>query len=76
MKLNEGTADRVIRVIVGLVAAIVAVAVGLSTVGGIILAIVAVLALVTGAVGFCPVYALFHFSTRHDSGRHHHATAS
>ena len=76
MKLNEGTADRVIRVIVGLVAAIFAVAVGLSTVGGIILAIVAVLALVTGAVGFCPVYALFHFSTRHDSGRHHHATAS
>ena len=76
MKLNEGTADRVIRVIVGLVAAVLAVAVGLSTVAGIILGIVAVIALVTGAAGFCPLYALFHFSTRRDSGRHHHATAS
>ena len=76
MSMNEGTADRVIRVIVGLVAAVLAVAVGLSGTAGIILGIVAVILLVTGAIGFCPLYALLHFSTRHDSGHHHHATAS
>ena len=76
MSMNEGTADRVIRVIVGLLAAVLAVAVGLSGTAGIILGIVAVILLVTGAIGFCPLYALLHFSTRHDSGHHHHATAS
>ncbi|MDA8207539.1 MAG: DUF2892 domain-containing protein [Actinomycetota bacterium] len=76
MRMNEGTADRVIRVIVGLVAAVLAIAVGLSTVGGIILGIVAVILLVTGAIGFCPLYTLFHFSTRNNSGHHHHAAAS
>ena len=76
MRMNESTTDRVVRVIVGLVAAVLGIAVGLSTAGGIILGIIAVILLVTGAVGFCPIYALLHFSTRHDSGHHHHATAS
>ncbi|MDA8118025.1 MAG: DUF2892 domain-containing protein [Actinomycetota bacterium] len=48
----------------------------MSTVGGIILGIVAVILLVTGAIGFCPLYTLFHFSTRNNSGHHHHAAAS
>ncbi len=63
MKLNEGPVDRVIRVIVGialLVLAITGVAAGvwmwLAYVLGAIL-------LLTGIVGFCPLYALFKIST-------------
>lgn len=62
MKLNEGSTDRAIRAIAGLVLLIL----GLITVKGvfgIVLAVLGGVLLVTGAVGFCPLYTLFGINT-------------
>lgn len=63
MTKNEGTVDRVIRLIIAVVAAIIAVAVGSGSVGGIILWVVAALMAVTSATGFCVLYKLVGAST-------------
>jgi hypothetical protein len=63
MKKNMGTWDRGIRVIVALV--IVAL-VAMKTVTGtlsIVLGVFAIIFLITSAIGFCPLYVLFGFST-------------
>jgi Inner membrane protein YgaP-like, transmembrane domain len=53
MKVNEGTLDRVLRVIVG------AVLLGLTLTGKIgMWGWIGVVPLVTGAVGMCPVYSI------------------
>lgn len=54
MKTNEGTLDRSLRVIVGLVL------IGLAATGTVGLwGYIGVIPLVTGAVGMCPLYSLF-----------------
>lgn len=58
MKVNEGTIDRALRVVVGLVLVGLAAS---STVGA--WGWIGILPLVTGAVGFCPAYAIFGMST-------------
>ncbi len=63
MRTNESTVDRVVRLVVAAVAVGVSAAIGFGTVGGIILLVVAGIMAVTAAVGFCPLYALFGFST-------------
>jgi hypothetical protein len=62
MKTNEAMWDRGIRVALGIVLVIVGFA-AIGGVGGIILGIVGVIALVTGAVGWCPLYAVLGFRT-------------
>jgi len=58
MKVNEGTIDRVLRVIVGLVL------IGLAATGTVgAWGWIGVLPLLTGAFGFCPGYAIFGMST-------------
>lgn len=58
MKVNEGTIDRALRVIAGLVL------IGLAASGTIgAWGWIGVLPLVTGIVGFCPGYAIFGMST-------------
>jgi hypothetical protein len=58
MKINEGTIDRSLRVIVGLVL------IGLAATGTVgVWGWIGVLPLVTGIVGFCPAYAIFGMST-------------
>ncbi len=64
MTTNESTADRSIRAIVGVAALIAAFVIGIGSVGGIILAVVGVVMLVTAAIGFCPIYRVFGLSTR------------
>ncbi|MCP3938549.1 MAG: DUF2892 domain-containing protein [Actinomycetia bacterium] len=62
MKINEANTERIARTVLGIVLIIVGfVAVG-GTLGAL-LGIVGLIALVTGAVGFCPLYRLFEFST-------------
>jgi hypothetical protein len=64
MKANMGTADRVIRLIV---AAILAVLIGMKVVEGtlaIILGIVAAVFLLTSIMSFCPAYLPLGLSTR------------
>ena len=61
MQINEGTIDRVIRVVVALVAGFLALSA--SGAGATILWIVAAILLVTGVVGFCPLYRVFGINT-------------
>jgi len=61
---NEGTVDRVIRIVLGIALAAVAVAGAVSLPWLYIVWVVAAIALVTGVVGFCPLYALFRVNTK------------
>lgn len=64
MKSNEGSADRIVRLVLGIALLGVAFGVlGISSIGGIIAAVVGVVMLVTAAIGFCPAYAIFGFKT-------------
>ena len=63
MKRNEGSIDRVLRVVIAIAAVAGAVAVGVGTVWGIVLLVVAGVMAVTAATGFCPLYRLFGLST-------------
>jgi hypothetical protein len=63
MEKNMGTADRVIRILLAIVVAILYVMGSITGVAAIILGIFAFIFLVTSAIGFCPLYALFKFST-------------
>ena len=58
---NEGTADRIVRLVIAVAAVIGAVALG--GVAAIVLGVVAAIMLVTAAVGFCPLYRIVGFST-------------
>jgi hypothetical protein len=58
MKTNEHTIDRALRVIAGLVLILLA---ATGTVG--VWGWIGVLPLLTGAIGFCPAYAIFGMST-------------
>jgi Na+(H+)/acetate symporter ActP len=63
MKKNMGTADRVLRTILAVVVAILYFAGQISGTAAVILGILAVIFLLTSAVGFCPLYAPFGIST-------------
>ena len=68
---NMGTLDRGLRAFVVAPAALIAAfALGVSSLGAIVLFAVAAIALVTGASGRCPSYVLFGIDTR---GRAHRA---
>lgn len=58
MKVNEGKLDRVLRVIAGL-ALLSLVFVGPQTMWGLI----GIVPLLTGVVGYCPLYRVFGFNT-------------
>jgi len=58
MKVNEGAFDRALRIIVGLIL------VGLAATGTVgVWGWIGVIPLLTGALGFCPAYAIFGMST-------------
>lgn len=58
MKKNEGNLDRTVRVVIGL-GLLSTVFVGPQTLWGL----VGVVPLLTGLVGFCPLYKIFGFNT-------------
>jgi hypothetical protein len=69
---NMGSLDRVLRAfVIAPVALVVAFALGVSSVGAIVLFVVAGIALVTGASGICPSYVPFGIDTH--GRRHVHA---
>ncbi len=62
--VNEAGWDRIARVVAG----IVLLAVGFGVVGGTagtVLGVVGLVPLLTGLVGYCPIYRLLHVSTNH-----------
>lgn len=67
MKPNMGSTDRIIRIVVALIAAILYFTDQISgTAATIIIAIAAIL-LLTSLINFCPLYTLFGISTRKTS---------
>lgn len=67
MKLNMGTADRIIRPLIALGIVVLYFAGVISGTVALILGIVAVAFLLTSLVGWCPTYLPFGISTRRDS---------
>jgi Protein of unknown function (DUF2892) len=67
MTRNMRNLDRGLRAFVGAPAAVIAAAlVGVGSVGGILMLVLAAVMLATSAVGSCPLYVLLHIDT---SGR-------
>jgi hypothetical protein len=65
MSRNMSNLDRGLRsFIVAPIAIVVAVLIGAGSIGGIVLFALAAIMLATSAVGFCPLYTLFHLNTR------------
>ncbi len=67
MKANMGSIDRVIRVII---AAVIGVLIFTGTIAGtvmIILAILAIIFLLTSIISFCPLYFPFKISTKRNA---------
>ena len=62
---NESTLDRWLRAIGAVIAAVVALAIGSSSVGGVILWVVAAILALTAATGFCPLYRVLGVRTHH-----------
>ena len=59
---NEGTSDRLIRLVLAIAFGYIA-WVGWPGTVAVVFAVIATIALVTGLVGWCPAYTLFGFST-------------
>jgi hypothetical protein len=64
--MNEGTADRVIRVVAGIVILVLGWGGVVDGTLGTVFKIVGFVPLLTGLVGWCPLYAIAHLSTRGD----------
>jgi len=62
MAKNEGTIDRIARIVIGVVLVVVGLMVA-SKVAMVILLILGAIALVTGVIGWCGLYALLGIST-------------
>jgi hypothetical protein len=64
MKQNMGTIDKVIRILVAVVVAVLFFTHVISGTLGIILLILAVVFVLTSIIGFCPLYLPFGLSTK------------
>ena len=62
MKQNEASWDRIGRILLGVI--LIAIGVfAVQGVAGVVLAVVGLIPLVTGAMGWCPLYAIFKTGT-------------
>ena len=63
MEKTVGTTDKVIRIIIGIILLLIAIAFPVGTAWTIILVILGLIALITGISGFCPLYSLLGINT-------------
>jgi hypothetical protein len=63
IKVNEGSMDRIIRVIAGVALLVIGFAGIVPDVWGTVIGVVGLIPLATGLLGWCPLYTLFGFST-------------
>lgn len=63
-KINEANWDRIARVVLGVILLFLSLGGTVSGVLGVIFGIFGAIFLVTGLIGFCPLYTLFKFSTK------------
>lgn len=61
---NESTMDRVIRAVLGIVLIYAWYALWVSGTLGIVALVIGVVLLLTGIIGWCPLYTLFGFATQ------------
>jgi len=64
MKKNMGSVDRIIRILLAVVVLVLYLTGQISGTAAIVLGIIAVIFVLTSAVGFCPLYAPLKLSTR------------
>jgi len=64
MKTNESNLDRIIRVIIGVVLLVLGWGEIVTGGWGLAFKILGFIPLITGLVGFCPLYAIFKTSTK------------
>jgi len=64
MKLNESNLDRIIRAVVGVVLLYLCFGGAMGGTLAIVFDVLGAVLLLTGAVGFCPLYAALKLSTR------------
>jgi Na+(H+)/acetate symporter ActP len=64
MKKNLGSPERIIRILIALVVAILYFTNQISGLAAVILGVIAVAFIFTSSVGFCPIYASLKFLTR------------
>jgi hypothetical protein len=64
MKLNMGSSDRIVRIIIAIIIAVLLFTNILQGALAIILGIIAIIFIVTSVIGFCPLYVLFGLSTK------------
>ena len=78
MTSNMNKTDRIVRTGLGVILVAIAVAVGVASIAGVVLLILAAVMLGTAAVGFCPAYAALGISTSPTPHRtrHGHVDAS
>jgi hypothetical protein len=62
LKQNEGSFDRIVRIVIGAVLLLVGMYL-LTGVGQTIILIISAVSLITGVVGFCGLYAILGIST-------------
>jgi hypothetical protein len=67
MKKNEGTIDRIVRIIAGAIGVVSALIIGLKSGVGIVVGIIGLLLLGTGVIGFCWLYTPLGISTRKET---------
>jgi hypothetical protein len=68
MKGNQASWDRIARVVLG-VALVIGGLVGVQGADGYIMAAVGLIPLVTGMVGWCPIYSIFKIGTNDDTSK-------
>jgi len=64
MKVNESNADRIIRAVLGVVLLFLGFGGMLAGTWAIVAEVLGAIMLLTAAIGFCPLYTLFKFSTK------------
>ncbi|RDD30464.1 hypothetical protein CR161_06910 [Prosthecochloris sp. ZM] len=60
MDKNMGNADRIIRLVIGLLI------ITLGVINGSLLGLIGLIPLITAGIGFCPLYKMFGFKTCSD----------
>lgn len=63
MKINESTLDRGIRIVVGLLLLVLGFGGYVTGTAGTVLKVLGFIPLLTGLIGFCPLYTLFKLNT-------------
>lgn len=64
MRKNMGKIDRILRVIIAIIIAVLYFTDQISGTGAIVLGIIAIAFLLTSAIGWCPTYVPFGISTK------------